>query len=113
MTLLVSLLGMAGLSGTIVVLIILGRLTQRWESVTHSKSHYGMFYVSAGLLGISSIARLLRIIDVASDLEVSILSAPTSWLYVSLYHLPLALGSTISLVVGWRNWSWLLNERGS
>jgi hypothetical protein len=113
MSLLVSLLGLAGLCGVIVMLVILARLTQRWESVTHTHSRYRFFYVSAGLLGLSLIARLLRTIDIASDLEVSIFSAPTSWLYVSLYHLPLAIGVTISLAVSWRNWGWLLRERGN
>jgi hypothetical protein len=27
------------------------------------------------------------------------------------YHVPLALGLTVSLVVIWRYWSWLLRER--
>jgi len=113
MSLLASLMGLAGLCGVIVMLVILARLTQRWESVTHNQSRYQLFYVSASLLCLSLIARLLRTIDVASDLEVSIFSAPTSWLYVSLYHLPLSIGVTISLVVSWRNWGWLLHERGN
>lgn len=113
MSLLVSLLGLAGLCGVIVMLIILARLTQRWESVTHTHSRYRLFYVSAGLLCLSLTARLLRTIDMASDLDMAPFSAPTSWLYLSLYHLPLSIGVTISLVVSWRNWGWLLRERGS
>lgn len=113
MTLLIALLGMAGLGATAFVLVIMARLTQRWELVTRSKSRYKFFYVGAVLLSVALVARLLRIVSLTSDTELAILSHPRSWFYICLYHLPLAVGTTISLAVTWRNWGWLLREQES
>lgn len=111
MMLLFAVLGTAGLSAVALVLAIIARLTQRWESVTRVKSHYQWFYVSVGLLLIAAFSRLVRSVYLVSDAGPAALTSPWSWVYVLLYHLPLIAGATISVIVAWRNWGWLLRER--
>ena len=111
MKLLVSLLGIAGMGAIITVLVIMGRLTQRWELVTRSKSHYYLFFVSAALIGVALLGRLIRAGNMISDTSPTTLSDPRSWLYISVYYVPLTIGMTMSLVVTWRNWGWLLREQ--
>jgi hypothetical protein len=111
MTLLVAIVGTAGLAAIAMMLVILGRLTQRWELVTRSQSHYYLFYVSAGLVGVASLARLVRAGYLVSGAGQTMLANPTSWFYICLYHIPLTVGMAISLVVTWRNWGWLLREK--
>lgn len=111
MTLLFAVLGTAGLSAVALVLAIIARLTQRWESVTRSRSYYQWFYVSVGLLLIAAFSRLVRAVYLASDASPAVLTNPWSWVYVLLYHLPLVAGTTISVIVAWRNWGWLLKEQ--
>jgi hypothetical protein len=113
MTLVMAILGTGGLAAVMLVLVIMGRLTQRWELVTRGKSHYYLFYVSAGLVGVASLARLVRVGHLASSTGQTMLDNPASWFYIGLYHIPLTVGVAISLAVTWRNWGWLLNERGS
>jgi hypothetical protein len=113
MTSLFAVLGTAGLSAVALVLAIIARLTQRWELVTHSKSHYRWFYVSVGLLLVAAFSRLVRAVYLASDTGPASLTNPWSGVYVLLYHLPLIAGTTISVIVAWRNWGWLLRERSS
>lgn len=117
MSLLLGVIGTAGLGAVILMLVILARLTQRWELVTRSSSHYRWFYVSAVLVAVSSFVRLVRISGVPSALGPGVPPMPTlfqdphSWFYLCFYHLPLAVAVTISLVLAWRNWGWLVRGR--
>jgi hypothetical protein len=110
MTLLLAVLGTAGLSAVALVLAIIARLTQRWELVTRHKSYYQWFYVCVGLLLTAAFSRLIRAVYLASDTGSGALTNPWSWLYVFLYHIPLIAGATIIIIVAWRNWGWLLRE---
>jgi hypothetical protein len=113
MTLAAAVLGTAGLGALVVVLVIMGRLTQRWELVTRSRSGYRLFYVSAALTVVASLARLVRAGYGISEAGPPLLSSAQSWLYLCLYHLPMCAAMTISLVVTWRNWGWLFREPSS
>jgi hypothetical protein len=111
MKLLFAVIGTTGLGSTILVLVILARLTQRWELVTRTKSYYRLFYVSAGLVALASLTRLIRTGYLTSEVERSIFGEPTSWFYLYFYHAPLIVGMVVSLVVTWRNWGWLLRAQ--
>lgn len=93
------------------VLIILARLTQRWEVVTKSKSHYRLFYVAAALVTLASLTRLAHIGYQGAAPGQSMLSESRSWFYLCLYYIPLIAAATISVAITWRNWRWLLRER--
>ncbi len=112
MTALFALLGTAGLGAVTLVIAIIARLTHRWEQVTGARSYYRWFYLSAGLLGLAALLRLLRVVHLGPHAEPALLSEPWSWLYLCLYHLPLIAGTTIALVVAWRDWGWLWGRQG-
>lgn len=107
MNLAIAVLGTAGLGSVALILVILARLTQKWEVVTKTKSHYRLFGVSAALVILASLTRLVRVGNLSTPTELSFLSGPYSWGYLCFYHAPLAIGVTISLMVAWRNWGWL------
>jgi hypothetical protein len=113
MTPAIAILGTAGLAAVILVLVIMGRLTKRWELVTRGRSYYYLFYVSAGLVSVASLARFVRIGHLISGTGEGTLADPASWFYIGLYHIPLTVGIAVSLVVTWRNWGWLLSEKKS
>ena len=110
--LLAAMLGTAGLASVILMLLILGRLTKRWESVTRVVSHYHLFYLASALVSLAAFTRLVRIaylIDEhtlqlartgsATDRLGSVLSPFTeahSWFYLAFYHLPLVIAMTQS-----------------
>ena len=108
MRLLFAILGTVGLISLASVLLILARLTQKWEVVTKINSHYRLFYVATALVGWASIVRLLRISYIQVAAGPGFLLDPNSRFYLLLYHLPLALSLTISLGVVWKSWGWLL-----
>ena len=111
MTLLVAIVGTAGLGAIVLVLVVVARLTQRWELVTRKMSYYRLVYVSAGLVGVATLARLVRATHLDPSAEPAALSDPQSWFYVLFYHAPLAIGVSLSLIVTWRNWEWLLRAK--
>lgn len=111
MTLLVAVIGTAGLGAVAFMFVVLGRLTQKWELVTRTRSYYRLFYASAILVIAASLTRLVRVGSLNSTLEPGFLLEPRSWFYTCFYHVPIVLGITISLVVAWRNWGWLLSRQ--
>ena len=112
MRFLVSIIGTIGLFAMGFVFLILARLTQKWQVVTKIRSYYYMFYVSAVLVGIASIVRLLRIGYLEVKTGPQFLLEPQSWFYLLFYYIPLAVGVTISLGVTWKSWGWLMGEPG-
>lgn len=100
-------LGLLGPLSIMVMLVILGLICRRFGQATGAAPYYLGLFVGAFLVGVGLFARTANLL-----LDGNATAAPqleTTW---ALLHdgLP-ALGLTISLVVAWRYWSWLLAER--
>jgi hypothetical protein len=109
-----GLIGMVGLAGLIYVLNMMRQLSNRLGAVTKMAPYYRAYSVAAILCMLAFVTRLLRtsVLGQAPDHRL-----PLPWLYdpgldLAGYHLPLAVALTISLVVTWRYWAWLLRESG-
>jgi hypothetical protein len=123
----IAVLSTAGLASVALVLLILGRLTEKWEAVTRRKSYYRLFYVLAGVIVLLGGVHLYRIAVLVPDQfslvhdtrtlfreQTGISSSPPelrAWFYLVFYYLPLALTMTVSLLLTWRNWGWLIFSR--
>lgn len=129
MRLLIAIVGTAGLASVVLMLLILARLTKRWETVTRSRSYYRLFYVAGALVALASLSRLVRIgylipatslgqdspsvYPLTSDQLANLYPflESRSWFYLVFYHLPLVIALTVSLILAWRNWGWLLRAK--
>jgi hypothetical protein len=99
-----------GLSGIAYLLFILAELSKRLGLVTKMAPYYRGLYFGAGCVIFALAAWLLARAESASpELELAFLRTPLA--DELLYQLPLAVGMTVSLVVAWRYWGWLLRER--
>jgi len=123
----IAVLSTAGLASVALVLLILARLTEKWEAVTRQKSYYRLFYVLAGVIVLLAGVHLYRIAVLVPDQfslvhdtrtlfreQTGVSSSPPelrAWFYLVFYYLPLALTMTISLLLTWRNWGWLIFSR--
>jgi hypothetical protein len=105
-----TILSQLGTVSLIFLFYILARLSEKLGAVTKMATHYRWFWVGMGFLGIALIAQFLRI-SVLLTKQASYFWLDTPAFYLITYHLPMAIGITISLVVTWRYWSWLLTER--
>lgn len=120
----VAVLSTAGLASVALVLFILARLTEKWQAVTRKRSYYYLFYALAGIIVLLGGIHLYHIaalvpeqvplVQDTRDLireQTGIAASPAqlrAWFYLLFYYLPLAVTMTISLLLAWRNWGWLL-----
>ncbi len=102
-----GLLGVVGPAAISLMLTVLGLLSRRLGSVTRAPRYYLGLFLGAGLMLISAAARAW---NVGRELPPSALGQDPLWvvLYVGLP----ALALTLSVIIAWRYWSWLLAERG-
>ncbi len=99
-----GLIALMGLLSVAVALVVLGLLSKRLGKVTRAPGYYRVFFVAAGLLLVSLGVRLVDIVNA----HVPHADDPTA---VILYLGLPAFALTISLIIAWRYWSWLLAER--
>jgi len=80
--------------------------------VTRSRSGYRLFYVASVLVAAAALVRLIRIgyLEPVSG-GFPGLYDPTSWFYLCFYQVPLVAGVTLSVLLAWRNWGWLLGKQ--
>ncbi len=103
--------GLFGLFGNIAIIIammVMGLLSRRLGDVTRTPPVYRGFFIGAGLIAVSVLARVMNI---GRGLEAAVaISGDPVWalLYVGLP----AIGISIGVAAAWRYWSWLLAERG-
>jgi hypothetical protein len=106
----VGLAGSLGLLAVIATILTLAALSQRIGEVTKMSSLYRGFYIGAACLIVALFVRFLRVSVLMASSEGSAFLYDDRF-YLLAYHLPLALGLTVSLVITWQYWSWLLRER--
>jgi hypothetical protein len=106
----IGLAGSLGLLAVISTLFTLAALSQRMGEVRKMPPLYRGFYFGIACLIAALLIRFLRVSALlASSGGATFLSDDR--FYLLAYHLPLAVGLTVSLVVTWWYWSWLLRER--
>jgi hypothetical protein len=103
-------LGTFGSLSVIFLFYILARLSEKLGSVTKMSPLYRGYYIAQIFVGIAFMAQLLQ-----ASFRLSPESAP-SWLgslqfSVIAHQVPLSIGVTISLIITWKYWSWLVTER--
>lgn len=99
-----GLFALVGLFSIAVALVVLGLLSRRLGQVTRAPRYYFGFWISAFLLLVSLVYRLLNLLQ-------SHIPPPDDAGAVILYIGLPAFALTISLIIAWRYWSWLLAER--
>jgi hypothetical protein len=125
----VAVLSTAGLASVALMLFILGRLTAKFQAVTRKQSYYYLFYSLAGAIVAIGGIYLYRIAALVPDQlsmvndtrelfreQIGIAGSPTqlrAWFHLIFYYLPLAVTLTVSLLLAWRNWGWLLRAGSS
>ena len=94
-----------GILSVIYLFFVLARLSERLGSVEKMTPRYRFYYVAIAFLTVGLFSYLAAI-------QIGDTGLPwMSWIPLLTYHLPLAMGVTIGLVVTWRYWSWLLQDK--
>jgi hypothetical protein len=111
MSIIGAILGSMGLVALIYALVILAQFGRKLGAVTKMKAFYKGYYVAACCLGLALLARFVRaaVFWAPTEAVPSLLNSAS--FYLLLYHLPLAIGLSLGLVLTWHYWNWLLKER--
>jgi len=100
-----------GLASILFTLVILAQFGRKLGAVTKMQPYYKGYYAAVGLVGLAFVVRFIRVSVFWAPPETitPLLNDPA--FYLLLYHLPLAIGWSLGLVITWHYWSWLLKER--
>lgn len=110
MKVVIGLAGSLGLLAIAYTLFTLAALSQRIGEVRKMPPLYRGFYFGIACLAVALFTRFLRVsVFLASSEMPTFLN--DDLFYLLAYHLPLAVGLTVSLGITWWYWSWLLRER--
>jgi hypothetical protein len=111
MTIIGAILGSVGLISILYALTVLAQFGRKLGAVTKMPPVYKGYYVAVGLVSMAVILRLVRasVFWAPANSIPPLLNDPIFYLF--LYHLPLAIGMTVSLAITWYYWHWLLKER--
>jgi hypothetical protein len=104
-------LGPASLIAMILAVVLYASLSRRLGAVTKMRPYYRWFMVGGWFMAVAlSVSVLRRSAHLSCSEEVLFLTSPAFGFY--FYHLPLLVGTTISVAAAWRYWSWLLTGEG-
>ncbi len=101
-------LGILGTLSLMVLFYVLAKLSERFGAVIKMAPIFRYYYLGVIFLAIGSITHFIVAALLTSGNSPVWLVAP--WFLLLAYHLPLAIGLTIGLVITWRYWSWLVTE---
>jgi hypothetical protein len=106
-----AIVGSVGLISIIYALIILAQFGRKLGAVTKMQPLYKGYYVAVVLIGVALIIRFVR----ASVFWAPFATIPpllnNPLFYLFFYHLPFAIGMSLSMGITWHYWHWLLKER--
>lgn len=103
-------LGFLGLLAVVYLGFLFANFSRRLSAVTKMADHCHWFYVASGLVALAATSQVIR-----GTAALTVQSVPpvllTPWFSLVSFHVPLAVGVTIDLVLVWHYWGWILKER--
>jgi len=103
-------LGPVGLLAIFYLGSLFANFSQRLGAVTKMAEYYRWFWVANTFVAVAALSQVVRgIAAVAPDLGLPILLS--SWFTLLTFHIPLAVGVTLDLVLVWHYWGWILREK--
>lgn len=99
----------AGLIAIAYLGIIFAKLSQRLNEVTKRGEHYRWFRVANILVALAAASQAIRGVASVAANPYPILLKP--WFALVSFHIPLAMGVTLDLVLVWYYWVWAFKEK--
>jgi hypothetical protein len=109
-TIVSAIVGSMGLVAIIYALIILAQFGRKLGAVTKMQRFYRGYYVAAVCTGVALLVRFVRASVFWAPAETIPPLLSDAAFYLFFYHLPLAVGMSLSLAITWYYWNWLLKE---
>jgi hypothetical protein len=102
-------LGAMALLAIVYLSFLFGNLSRRLGVVTKMANRYRWFQVAGGLIALAATSQIVRgTAALAPDKAMPVLLEP--WFALVSFHIPLAAGVILDLVLVWYYWGWILKE---
>ncbi|MGD2144919.1 MAG: hypothetical protein PVF54_10610 [Anaerolineae bacterium] len=102
-------LAAVGLTAVVYLGLIFFTLSERLNAVANRPDHHRWFWVANGLIAIAAASQAIRsTASLAPQHAFAYLLEP--WFSLVTFHIPLAVGATIDLLLVWYYWGWILRE---
>lgn len=89
--------------------VIFSVLSQRLNAVAKKAEHHRWFSVATALIIVAAMSQAIRsTAHLAPDRAFPLLLEP--WFALLTFHVPLAIGATIALLLVWYYWGWIVKE---
>lgn len=89
---------------------LFANLSRRLSAVTKMKDYYRWFVMASGFVTLAAMGQVVQgTAHLACSPVAPVLRAP--WFALVSFHIPLAIGVTLTLVLVWHYWRWILKEK--
>ena len=110
MTVITTPLGAVGLLAMAYLGFLFANFSRRLSAVTKMANHHRWFLAANILLALAAMSQVIRgTAALAFQLAFPVLLEP--WFALVSFHIPLAVGVTLDLVIVWYYWKWILKEK--
>jgi hypothetical protein len=100
----------AGLLAVAYMGFLFANFSRRLSAVRKMADHYRWFRVANILISLAAVSQIIQgSAALAPELAPPILLEP--WFPLVSFHIPLAIGVTVDLVLVWYYWGWILREK--
>ncbi len=103
-------LGAVGLLALVYLGVLFASFSRRLGAVTKLASRHRWFALANCLIAVAAVSQIVRGIAALSP-ELACPFLLESWFALVSFHIPLALGLTVDLVLVWYYWGWILTEK--
>ena len=103
-------LGSLGLLAVVYLGFLFASFSRRLSAVRKMADHYRWFQAANVCVALAAVSQVVRgIAALAPEFAYPILLEP--WFALVSFHIPLAIGVTLDLVLVWFYWGWILKEK--
>jgi hypothetical protein len=103
-------LGAVGLLAIAYLSMLFANFSRRLSAVTRMAKHHRWFLIATIFILLAALSQAVRsTATLAPELALPILLEP--WFSLVSFHIPLAIGTTLDLLLVWYYWGWILKER--
>jgi len=104
-------LGVGGLLAIAFLGLLFALFSRRLSSVTRMTNYHRWFLVAAVFVILAAMSQVIRSTAALAPSGVAPPVLLEPWFSLVSFHIPLAIGITIDLVLVWYYWGWILKEK--
>jgi len=104
-------LGVGGLLAIASMGLLFAHFSRRLSAVTRMANYHRWFLVAAVFVILAAVSQVIRSTATLAPLGVAPPVLLEPWFSLVSFHIPLAIGVTIDLVLVWYYWGWILKEK--